>query len=114
MTQEQINVDLFDQVKKLQAIKRDHEERELRMAQEIDRMRGQMEETKRKLSLVMAILEMGRDENLRVQLNEKGWTPKAYKSEGRHLAYSDAIRAIEEAGLYSANEKVRNPHPNKP
>ena len=40
MTQDQINVSLFDEVKKLQDIKRKHEEGELRMAHEIDQLRG--------------------------------------------------------------------------
>jgi molybdopterin synthase catalytic subunit len=41
MTQEQINVTLFDEVKKkLQDIKRKHEENELRMAHEIDQLRA--------------------------------------------------------------------------
>jgi len=43
MTQEQINVDLFDQVKKLQDIKRRHEAEVLSMAQENDRLRDALE-----------------------------------------------------------------------
>ena len=40
MTQDEINVTLFDEVKKLQDIKRKHEENELRMAHEIDQLRA--------------------------------------------------------------------------
>ena len=40
MTQDQINVTLFDEVKKLQDIKCKHEENELRMAHEIDQLRA--------------------------------------------------------------------------
>jgi len=40
MTQDEINVGLFDEVKKLQDIKRRHEADELRMAHEIDQLRG--------------------------------------------------------------------------
>ena len=40
MTQEQVNVTLSDEVKKLQDIKRKHEENELRMAHEIDQLRA--------------------------------------------------------------------------
>jgi len=40
MTQDEINVGLFDEVKKLQDIKRKHEADELRMAHEIDQLRG--------------------------------------------------------------------------
>ena len=43
MTQEKINVDLFDQVKKLQDIKRRHESEVLSMAQENDRLRDALE-----------------------------------------------------------------------
>lgn len=42
MTQEQINADLFDQVKKLQDIKRRHEADVLMMAQENDRLRAEI------------------------------------------------------------------------
>ena len=40
MTQDETNVGLFDEVKKLQEIKRRHEADELRMAHEIDQLRG--------------------------------------------------------------------------
>jgi hypothetical protein len=40
MTQNEINVTLFDEVKKLQNIKRKYEEDELRMPHEIDQLRG--------------------------------------------------------------------------
>lgn len=43
MSSEQINVNLFDQVKKLQDIKRRHEAEVLSMAQENDRLRGALE-----------------------------------------------------------------------
>ena len=43
MTQEQINVDLFDQVKKLQEIKRRHEAEDLRLAQRDDAFRDAVE-----------------------------------------------------------------------
>ena len=43
MTQEQINVDLFDQVKNLQDIKRKHESEELRLAQRDDDFRDAVE-----------------------------------------------------------------------
>ena len=43
MTQKQINVDLFDQVKKLQDIKRRHDAEVLSMAQENDRLRYALE-----------------------------------------------------------------------
>ena len=43
MTQEQINVDLFNQVKKLQDIKRKHESEELRLAQRDDDFRDAVE-----------------------------------------------------------------------
>jgi hypothetical protein len=43
MTQEQINSDMFDQVKKLQDIKRRHEAGVLTMAQENDRLRDALE-----------------------------------------------------------------------
>ena len=42
LTQDEINVGLFDEVKKLQDIKRRHEADEFRMAQEIDHLRGVM------------------------------------------------------------------------
>jgi len=42
MTQEQINADLFDQVKKLQDIKRRHEAEVIKMAQENDHLRVEM------------------------------------------------------------------------
>ncbi len=40
MTQDEINVALFDEVKKLQKINRKYEEDEIRMAHEIDQLRG--------------------------------------------------------------------------
>ena len=53
MSSEQINVNLFDQVKKLQDIKRRHEAEVLSMAQENDRLRGALEETLAEMEALM-------------------------------------------------------------